>query len=244
MTTMVGSMVTRSQIWCWSSSWDHICWDIKKAENHLGMAWTLQNHFLWHTSSNKATSPYPSQAVPLIDDQTFKYMSVYEPLSLKLPQVESLSIYKVPFIPILSMNTAIVSFYPMTPFHMVLFQELWTCSICFLFPQCIDDHLHTASPSSIANLTTDSFLNILSSRFLPKITFKAQFWSPQITYLRFSLTQHINISPCQTLLLTSALKTIQSALSLRHSPFFFQSFTLQSYIGFFIVILLKHINNF
>jgi hypothetical protein len=33
----------------------------------------LKNHPQWYTSSNQATFPNPSQRVPLIWDQTFKY---------------------------------------------------------------------------------------------------------------------------------------------------------------------------
>lgn len=43
----------------------------------------------WHTASQKATPPRPSQTVPSAGDQVLKYTYSWMPLSLKLPHLET-----------------------------------------------------------------------------------------------------------------------------------------------------------
>ena len=63
------------------------CWAISPAfPIQLWNLKALEAHPEWHTHSNKATPPNPSQIVPCTKNQLFKYMSLLEPLSPKLPQ--------------------------------------------------------------------------------------------------------------------------------------------------------------
>ena len=93
MTIMPGSMEANWQTRCWSSSWKLTCWDnnhetekeTKLTGKGMGL-WKLKWHPEWHTSSNKTTPLSLSQTAPPTRDWAFKYVCLWEPFSLNLPE--------------------------------------------------------------------------------------------------------------------------------------------------------------
>ena len=88
MNTIVGRMAVGRQTWCWSRSWE-LLETARRQREHTGNGmsfWSLKAHPRWHTSSNKATPPNPSQTVPSMNNQAFQYMSLWESFSFIAPQ--------------------------------------------------------------------------------------------------------------------------------------------------------------
>ena len=83
-------------------------WGRKKERRKPGSCmgfWDLEVHHQWHTSSNKATPPNPSQTVPPTKDQAFKYMSLWGPIS-KYHTVQPWAFCPVPLL-----EYPVISFY-------------------------------------------------------------------------------------------------------------------------------------
>ena len=91
ITFRVGSMTTR----CLSSSWELTSCPkgMRQREltgNSLGF-WNLKVHLPWHTFSNKATPPDPSQALLWTGDHAFQCISLWGPFSFEQPDCLSSS---------------------------------------------------------------------------------------------------------------------------------------------------------